>query len=152
MSERKYRQHGYQDDDRGRARRPDGDRKPASTPGAPAATRRLSSEGARNPNLMGHHEVVKCAQCATPVDEAIQSLSSCASCGQALHSCAQCISFDPGARFECTQSIPARITPKDAANECNLFSPRTSWERQTSSPRTQSSTSSAKQAFDDLFK
>ena len=70
MSERKYRQHGYQDDDRDRARQPERDRRPAPTPGAPAATRRLSSEGARNPNLMGFHEVVKCARCGAPVDPA----------------------------------------------------------------------------------
>ena len=66
MSERKYRQHGYQDDDRDRSRPPDRERRPAPTPGAPAATRRLSSEGARNPNLMGFHEVVKCARCGAP--------------------------------------------------------------------------------------
>lgn len=152
MSDRKYRQHGYQDDDRERGRRPEGDRRPAPTPGAPAATRRLSSEGARNPNLMGHHQVAKCAQCAAPVDPAIMSLSTCGRCGQALHACVQCMHFDPGARFECTQPLKARVAPKDAANDCTLFAGRTSWERETSSSRAPSSESSAKKAFDDLFK
>lgn len=152
MSERKYRQRGYQDDDRDRTRGPEADRRPAPTPGAPTATRRLSSEGARNPNLMGYHAVAKCAQCAAPVDPEILSLSACARCGQALHACVQCMYFDPGARFECTQPIKARVSPKDAANECPLFAVRASWERETSSKVAPSTESSAKKAFDDLFK
>jgi hypothetical protein len=152
MSERKYRQHGYQDDDRDRARQPERDRRRPQEPGAPAATRRLSSEGARNPNLMGYHEVVKCARCGAPVDAGIMSLSTCARCGQALHACVQCANFDTSATFECTQKIAARISPKDAANDCPLFAVRASWERETSSSVAPSSTSSAKKAFDDLFK
>lgn len=152
MSERKYRQHGYQDDDRDRARQPERDRRPPPEPGAPAATRRLSSEGARNPNLMGYHEVVKCASCGAPVDAGILSLSACARCGQALHACVQCANFDTSATFECTQKIPARISPKDAANACTLFAVRASWERETSSKVAPSGVSSAQKAFDDLFK
>lgn len=152
MSERKYRQHGYQDDDRDRSRQPERDRRPAPTPGAPAATRRLSSEGARNPNLMGFHEVVKCSRCASPVDAEILPLSTCPKCGQALHSCAQCAYFDTSATFECSQKIAARISPKDRANECTLFAVRASWERETRSAPAASAESSAKKAFDDLFK
>ena len=151
MSERKYRQHGYQDDDRDRSGQPQRDRRPSPPPGAPAATRRLSSEGARNPNLMGFHEVVKCARCAAPVDPGILSLSTCGKCGQALHSCAQCAHFDTSATFECTQRIAARISPKDAANDCTLFAVRASWERETRAAAAPSKESSAKKAFDDLF-
>lgn len=152
MSERKYRQHGYQDDDRDRARQPDRDRRPPQEPGAPAATRRLSSEGARNPNLMGFHEVVKCAGCGAPVEPEILSRSTCVRCGQALHACAQCAHFNTSATFECTRTIPARISPKDAANDCTLFAVRASWERETSSNVAPSGVSSAQKAFDDLFK
>ena len=103
---------------------------------------------------MGYHEVVKCARCGAPVDPAILSLSACARCGQALHSCAQCAFFDTSATFECAQKIPARISPKDAANDCTLFAVRASWERETSSTASASPSpeSSAKKAFDDLFK
>ena len=43
---------------------------------------------------------------------------------------------------------------KDAANDCRYFSPRTSWERETSSvvASKPSEPSGAKKAFDDLFK
>lgn len=151
MSERKYRQHGYQDGDRERARGDrDRDRRPAPPPGAPAATRRLSSEGAKQPNLMGFHEVVKCARCAAPFVTVLPD-SACSKCGQPLHACVQCAHFNTAATFECTQPIPARLSPKDARNTCQLFAVRASWERETSSRQAASTGSSAQKAFDDLF-
>lgn len=155
MSDRKYRQSGYQDDGsrKGERKAPEGARRPEREPGAPAGTRRMSSEGAKNPRMMGYHEVAKCASCASPVDAEIFSLSKCGRCGQALRSCVQCMHFDPGTRLECTQAITVRVAPKNAPNECVFFTPRTSWERETSSASAApSSTSRAKKAFDDLFK
>jgi hypothetical protein len=65
----------------------------------------------------------------------------------------QCASFDTSSRFECTQTIAVRVAPKDEKNTCTLFAPRTTVERQTSTPAQQSpATNSAKKAFDDLFK
>jgi hypothetical protein len=70
-------------------------------------------------------------------------------CGVDLHSCVQCVSFDTSARFECSQpTLTARVSPKDARNECALFNPRTTVERQTGT----AGPTSARQAFDDLFK
>lgn len=162
MSERKYTQRGYQDDDRERrpARRdgdgggPAGGQRPERPPGAPAGARRISSEGARNPNMPGFRQVARCARCGTFVEAQIFSRSKCPKCQQDLRSCAQCVNFDPAARFECAQQISARIYPKDAANECTLYAARTSWERETSSAQSQkpSEPSGAKKAFDDLFK
>ena len=121
----------------------------------------MSSEGAKNPRMMGYRQVAKCARCGAPVDPAIVTLSKCEKCSTALHSCVQCVNFDPSARFECSEQVPARISPKDAANECAVFTSRTSFERETSStpaPAASSgsaaspeSASSAKKAFDDLF-
>jgi hypothetical protein len=48
--------------------------------------------------------------------------------------------------------VPARVSPKDARNACALFEPRTTIERETKSASSPSSPSSAKKAFDDLFK
>jgi predicted RNA-binding Zn-ribbon protein involved in translation (DUF1610 family) len=157
MSDRKYRQRGYQDDDRERRppRQEDGGAprgpRPDRPPGAPAGARRISSEGARNPRMPGYREVARCARCGTLVDAEIFSRSACPKCGQALRSCVQCVNFDPGARFECAQPIPARISPKDAANDCPFFAPRTTWERETSSAQKSNEPSGAKKAFDDLF-
>ena len=165
MTDRKYRQRGYQDDDRrpqrtdfqrdGARRSDDGaNTRPERAPGAPAGARRISSEGAKNPNMPGFRQVARCSRCGTFVDGEIFSRSKCPKCQQDLRSCVQCVNFDPGARFECAQVIAARISPKDAANECTLYFARTSWERETSSAQSQrpSEPSGAKKAFDDLFK
>jgi hypothetical protein len=155
--DRKYRQRGYQDE--GRDRKPSGprpDNRPEREPGAPAGARRISSEGARNPRMMGSREVARCARCGTIVDNVVMSRSKCPKCQVELRSCIQCVSFDPGATYECAERIPARVSPKDAANECEHFSGRTTWERETSAAASQASNpkepSGAKKAFDDLFK
>lgn len=163
MSDRKYRQHGYQDDDRDRRPREGATehRRPEREPGAPAGTRRMSSEGAKNPRMMGYRSVAKCARCGAPVDGDILTLSKCEKCGQSLHACIQCVNFDPSARFECSERLTARVSPKDAPNECSLFTARASWERATTStPAPAVATTSgmpesitdAKKAFEDLFK
>src|SRR5690242_17991911 len=112
MSDRKYKQRGYQDDDRDRTRPPrqdgpgaTGPPRPERTPGAPAGARRISSEGAKNPNMPGFREVARCSRCGTLVESTILSRSKCSKCGQDLRSCTQCVHFDPGARFECTQPL-----------------------------------------------
>ena len=147
MSDRKYRQRGYHDDDRDRPQKPQAPRPPRE-PGAPAGARRISQDGPKPVNMPGYREVVRCAQCGAPVSSEIGLLDSCPRCATDLHACAQCHSFDPGSRFECMEAIPARITPKSARNTCTLFSPRTTVERETTTPRTDD----ARKAFDDLFK
>ena len=148
MSDRKYRQRGYRDDDRERTAKPPATPRPAPEPGAPAATRRISQTGPRTINMPGYREVVRCANCGTVVTTDIASGSQCARCGSDLHACAQCTSFDPGRRFECMQQISARITPKNTRNSCQLYSARTTVERETTTPRVDD----ARKAFDDLFK
>jgi hypothetical protein len=163
VSDRKYRQRGYQDDGRPRAPQAPAGARPEREPGAPAGARRISSEGARNPRMMGYREVARCARCGSFVDAETFSRSTCPKCQQALHACVQCTNFDPSARFECVQPLTGRVSPKDAVNECELFEARMSWERETStaagssppqSGRTDSGAPavSARKAFDDLFK
>lgn len=147
MSDRKYRQRGYQDPDRQRAERP-APARPAPEPGAPAGARRLSQDGPKTFNMPGYREVVRCAQCGNVGSADIAGDARCPRCGTDLHACAQCASFDPGSRFECMQAITARISPKNTRNACPLFAPRTTVERETTTPRTDS----ARKAFDDLFK
>ena len=140
MSEdRKYRQRGYREDDRDRPKPP--------APRAPREER----DGPRTPNLMASHEVFRCGRCGRIQASTIGLADRCAQCGTDLHSCVQCVSFDPGSRFECMQVLAARVSPKDARNTCTLFAARTTVERQTGSTPAAGS-SSARQAFDDLFK
>jgi hypothetical protein len=149
MSDRKYRQHGYQDSSRPE-RQGGGDRPPKR----PVELRdpRIARDP-RVPNLPGFKEVVRCARCGARESAAVGPDSLCRSCGTALHCCAQCESFDPGAVFECRQKIPARLSPKDAKNTCPLFAARVQVERETgSTPAASSQSSGARKAFDDLFK
>ena len=147
MSDRKYRQRGYQDDDRDRQPRPSTPRAQPE-PGAPAGARRISQDGPRNINMPGYREVVRCAQCGTVLAPDVGFDTRCTKCGTDLHSCVQCVSFDPGSTFECMQTIPARVSPKNARNACALYSPRTTVERETTTPKV----NDARTAFDDLFK
>ncbi len=147
--DRKYRQRGYQDSNRDRQPRPQTPR-PAPEPGAPAGARRLSQDGPKNINMPGYRELVRCAQCGNPVASDIGFDTRCPRCGTELHACAQCRSFDPGSRFECMQTIAARVTPKNTRNDCAVYEPRTTVERETTSPVR--ADNSARKAFDDLFK
>jgi len=142
MSDRKYRQRGYQDDGP-RERRPDGPKKPPE-PRDPRMPR-----DPRVPNMPGFRDVFRCARCGHLEGLDVGSESRCGQCGVDLHACIHCASFDAGARFECMQQIPARVSPKDVKNSCALFSPRVKVERETGSS---AAPNSAKKAFDDLFK
>lgn len=158
MSDRKYRQRGYQDAPR--------ERRPAQNgPGVPQAPRppadrietradkaeRKALEG-RAPSVPGFHEVMRCSRCADVFTDAIAADSRCKRCGADLHTCAQCESFDAAQRFECAQTISVRITPKDVRNVCQLFAPRVTVERDTRSQAQPQAPSGARKAFDDLFK
>jgi|SRR5438552_676037 len=140
MSDRKYRQRGYQDEPRERDRPSSGTKKPQGP--------RERPEGPKTPNLMASHEVFRCSRCGNRLGLPVEDDSHCSRCGVGLHSCIQCVAFDTSARFECTQPLTARVSPKDERNTCTFFAPRTTVERQTG---TQGPTS-ARQAFDDLFK
>jgi hypothetical protein len=98
--------------------------------------------------MPGFRHVVRCAQCGNLASDDIGFNDRCAKCGTELHSCAQCVSFDPSSRFECSQPIPERVSPKSGRNGCTFFSPRTTVERETTTPRN----NDARKAFDDLFK
>jgi hypothetical protein len=148
VSDRKYRQRGYQDDPRDREPRREKGPARDSAPRAPGRPLQ-DARGPKTPNLMASHEVFRCARCGNRLALPVESLGRCSRCGVDLHSCIQCASFDTSARFECAQAIPARVAPKDEGNACTFFSPRTTIERQTGSP---AAPSSARQAFDDLFK
>ena len=145
MSDRKYRQRGYQDEPR--ERQPER-KKPAPEPRAPG--RQLQeAAGPKTPNLMGSHEVFRCARCGNRMSLTVDRDARCTRCGVAVHSCINCVSFDTSARWECTvQALTARVSPKDQRNLCTFFQPRTTVERETGSV----GPTSARQAFDDLFK
>ncbi|HKR13940.1 MAG TPA: hypothetical protein VJT15_17885 [Pyrinomonadaceae bacterium] len=150
MSDRKYRQRGYMDQDR-EPQRP----KPQSPQGPRQSPR--DREGPRSPKMMAFGEVVKCSTCGTKAPNSIVVDTACAKCNADLHTCRQCNYFDPGAHFECSRKITIRIVNKTTRNTCELYAPRTVVERETSSSSAPSGASSggpkdARQAFANLFK
>ena len=145
MSDRKYRQRGYQDEPREREPRREKPAEPARAPGRPLQ----DASGPRTPNLMASHEVFRCSRCGNRLALPVEAGARCARCGVDVHSCIHCACFDTSARWECTeQALTARVAPKDERNLCAFFRPRTTVERQTST----AAPASAQQAFDDLFK
>jgi hypothetical protein len=151
----KYRQHGYQDRDRNNADRPRresgenaGEKSGAKGP-KPLAKRDYSM-GPRPVNMPGTRVVSRCAQCGTVLQE-VPPTGLCPKCGFELHSCKQCMYFDPGKRFECMQPILVRIEKKDARNDCTFYEIRASREKETSTPAALRPTD-ARQAFENLFK
>ncbi|HWC18638.1 MAG TPA: hypothetical protein VG498_16630 [Terriglobales bacterium] len=140
MSDRKYRQRGYQDSGS----------EPKKAAEKPASARRDNTFGPRPLNMPGTRTVSRCSQCGVVLQAAAGPLESCPKCGFELHSCKQCEHFDPSSRFECNQPIPERISPKDKRNHCSFYAMRVSIEKETSSTGARST--DARQAFENLFK
>jgi hypothetical protein len=158
--DRKYGQRGYMDDGGDREKERD---KPKEKPkGGPRGSK--AKEEPRRMHMPNFQEVLRCSLCGAIVPPPIEIVfeSQCSKCKADLRSCKNCRHFDTSAQFECTQTIPERITKKDLRNNCQFFMARASIERETRdsggkpgggvpSPSPTSS-SDARSAFDNLFK
>src|ERR1051325_4636034 len=106
--ERKYKQRGYQQDD-DREQRP-----------------RLANQQKneiRSPKMPAFREVTRCHLCGTQVNIDMGGIAvdaQCPKCRNDLHACKNCVSFDPGARFQCRKPITERIRKKAVLNEGTL--------------------------------
>ena len=137
MSERKYRQSGYMDEEpHEKRRRRHGPRERSEKPrgrglGAPTKT------------------VFKCNRCgqSLSVGQAMAFDATCSSCGHDIHTCTNCSQFDSSAPNECRQEIPAPVMKKAKRNECELFEPKKTREFDSDKP----SPDDARAAFDSLF-
>src|SRR3984893_15809814 len=119
MSDRKYRQRGYQDEPRAKTRAPRGPDGPQSSEKANRAPGRVFQDaaGPKTPNLMASHEVFRCARCGNRIAVPVELDARCTRCGVDIHSCINCVSFDTSARWECSQpTLAARVAPKDERN------------------------------------
>ena len=137
LSDRKYRQHGYQDSGAKQEKR---EERPV----------RQETFGPRAIQMPGTRAVSRCSQCGVVLQASADAAAKCPKCGFDLHSCKQCTHFDPSSRFECTQPIPERIGRKDVRNECTFYSIKVTREKETSTGGGQ--VNSARQAFENLFK
>jgi hypothetical protein len=160
--DRKYRQHGYQDSDRdhfgnGTRRedrpRPQGPRPP------------IDVTGPRLPRMVQAVAAARCYNCSTALPPDIDFRGTCPKCNAALHCCKQCVYFEPSTRFQCLKPVPVRMSPKDAANQCELFKPKVTVARDAAQPAPSNGSgatmppvaeprnaSDARAAFDSLFR
>ena len=156
--DRKYRQRGYQDANRG------SDSYHSERPRQPGPKPPIDITGPKLPRLVQTITAARCFNCATTLMPDITFASTCPKCGVALHCCKQCVNFDSSTRFQCVKPIPVRIAVKDQANTCELFkgrvtvardalpsgtAPRPAENGNTPAPR---NASDARAAFDSLFK
>ncbi|MEM7049816.1 MAG: hypothetical protein AAF604_09155 [Acidobacteriota bacterium] len=137
MSDRKYRQRGYQDD---------GERPPRSRSG-PRPSR---PEGPRGRGLgKPQKSVFRCADCGQEgADQGDIVIGLECACGAALHACVNCSHFDTAARFECRAEIGEPVRRKRAANDCEHFRPKLVVEFAREPER---KPDDARSAFDALF-
>jgi hypothetical protein len=130
-SDRKYRQHGYNDSNNyspgngsgngnGQRSKPSGPRPP------------IDVTGPRLPRLVQAVTASRCYSCASTLPPGTDFSGTCPKCGVALHCCKQCVNFESSTRYQCIKPIPVRIPIKDQANECSLFSPRVTVAREVS--------------------
>lgn len=139
MSDRKYRQAGYQDVG-GQSRKPEA--RPGAPREAPIGPR---GRGLGKPTV----SVFRCALCATRQEGAqVQMLSTCVKCRGDLHTCSHCSHFDTSVHNECRQGVPIRVAAKTKRNECGLFQAKVAQEQGGESGGTRD----ARSAFDALFK
>ena len=151
---RKYRQQGYQDNGKPEPRDKQDKQRTEKRP-------RQEQMGPRTPRMVGTVTRARCSNCGAVLLPGFDVDAPCPKCGLELHCCKQCLHFDTGARFECTQPIPERIPRKDVKNECTFFEFRVTVEKDTSptsskpaaAPAAESARpSDARKAFEDLFK
>jgi hypothetical protein len=134
---RKYRQRGYQEDDRAK--------KPKPPPRPKGAGARVETR---------FHLITRCNNCAAEIQitDQIQPTDRCRNCGTDLHTCRNCLNFDPSARNECIKPIEVRVPNKSANNLCIFFIAKVLVEKQGSGAASPKPENSHRQAFLDLFK
>lgn len=140
MVSRKYRQQGYQDE----PSRPSAERRPRG---------RKKGEGPRSPLMPGFHKVIRCSLCGHRLPQSlsdIETSTTCPKCEACLHSCKNCVYFDPASRFECTRPINQRTSRKDEGNQCEEFEIRTTVEKVVTGAV--ANPQDARDAFENLFK
>lgn len=159
--ERKYRQNGYQDSGREYSGngRPRGEERPRPQGPRPP----IDVTGPRLPRMVQAVTAARCYNCSTTLPAGSDFPSECPKCHAALHCCKQCSYFEPSTRFQCLKPIPVRISPKDQANQCELFKPRVTVARDSVAPppspvvgapniQEPRNATDARAAFDSLFR
>jgi hypothetical protein len=130
--DRKYRQRGYMDT--GRENSGNGGPHREERPRSQGPRPPIDVTGPRLPRMVQSVAAARCYNCSTAVAADIDWSGNCPKCGVALHCCKQCAHFEPSTRFQCLKPLLVRISPKDSANQCELFKARVTVARDAAHP------------------
>jgi hypothetical protein len=158
--DRKYSHRGYRDNEK-----EDRKARPEKRPPAGGPRGQNDHLGPRTPRMVGTVTRARCSNCGAVLAPGFDPNGTCPKCNAELHSCKQCRYFDSGAKFECMQPVPERITPKDGKNACKFYEFRMTVEKDTAPTSYQQPAQAAaapevspsrpldaRQAFENLFK
>lgn len=140
MSDRKYRQQGYQDGAR------TGSASGGSGPGRPD---RLEGGPRGRGADRNRDEVFRCTLCGEKNDPEVTLSAACRKCGAPLHACTQCRHFDAAAGAQCRLEVPVPVAAKSAANDCGSFAAAITLDM--TGHKAADTPDSARSAFDRLF-
>lgn len=161
--DRKYKQNGYQESNSSREYSSGHERRD-ERPRQPGPKLPIDITGPRLPRMVQAVAASRCYNCSATLPAGTDFTGNCPKCNSALHCCKQCTFFEPSTRFQCLKPVPVRISPKDAANNCQLFKPRITVARDgVNAPVSPAavvaphivepkSASDARAAFDSLFR
>ena len=99
---------------------------------------------------MGYDEFM-CWKCKEPIADGLEIFKSteCSQCGASLHSCVNCRFYQPGAHYDCHETIDEQVRDKEAANFCEYFS--VNLNPLASESKVNEAKKAARNAFDNLF-
>jgi hypothetical protein len=92
-----------------------------------------------------------CWKCGKQIDstETIYRDSVCPECGADLHCCRNCRFYEPGAHFDCHETVEELVTDKEESNFCANFSPKTDFS--PAGGKNGDDAKKARDAFNSLF-
>lgn len=91
-----------------------------------------------------------CRKCGKPILKSeITRSSTCDDCGADLHSCVNCRFYEPGAHYDCHETVDELVKDKERANFCDSFSVKKDYGGAGNSA---DKASAARDAFAALFK
>lgn len=67
------------------------------------------------------YNMLMCYFCGTEYEEPIYRNTLCPECGKDLKICLNCRFYEPGAQWDCRETITEPVREKDRANFCDYF-------------------------------
>lgn len=78
----------------------------------------------------------------------ISRSDTCQKCGEDVHSCLNCLNYDPGAHNKCREPNAEWVSDRERANFCDLFAPN----KHSGATVVSKPSADPRNAFDNLFK